>query len=74
MSVSSTSKTSAATLNNTAKNSSTMRRYVKAGYGWNYDDSLLTYDGATDSVTGLDVLYDSEGTLPVFTNQSKNVA
>lgn len=49
-----------------------VKNIKKAGKGWIYDDSNLTYDGATDPTSGLAVLYDSAGTLPVFTNTSKN--
>lgn len=74
MSIANISKNSATTPTNTAKNTGVINRYVKAGYGWNYDDPNITYDGATDPLTGLAVLYDGEGTLPTFTNQAKHSA
>jgi hypothetical protein len=74
MAVSNTSKTSAATFANLDKNTGTIGRYVKAGQGWNYDDPSITYDGATDPITGLPVYYDGLGTAPSFTNQTKHDA
>ena len=74
MAVSNTSKTAAATFSNATLNSATMKRYGKAGAGWTYDQADLTYDALVDPVTNLAVLYDGLGTLPVFTNQAKNVA
>ena len=68
------SKTATASFSNTTLNSVTMKRYTKAGFGWTYDQADLTYDALVDPVTNLAVLYDSLGTLPVFTNQTKNVA
>ena len=62
------------TFTNTSKNVSSWRRQIKTGGGWLYDETGLTYDGATDPTSGLSVLYDSEGTAPTFTNLTKNVA
>lgn len=74
MSVSNTSKSATATMANATKHAATFTRYVKAGFGWNYDEPTLTYDGATDPISGSAVLYDSIGTLPVWANATKHIA
>lgn len=61
----------ATTMTPTSKNTATMNPMYKAGTGWDYDDPVLTYDGATDS-EGRAVLYDSIGTSTTMTAQSKN--
>ena len=48
-----------------------MKPIYKAGTGWAYDDSELTYDGEFDD-HGRQVFYDSIGTLPVLTGQAKS--
>jgi hypothetical protein len=59
-------------ITNEAKNNVSVINLAKAGFGWNYDDASLTYDGEFDPLTGLPVLYDSLGTAPTFTNEAKN--
>ena len=54
-----------------SKNSVTMNPIYKAGTGWKYDDTYLTYDGATD-IEGRSVLYDSIGTATTMTPANKN--
>ena len=54
-----------------SKNSVTMNPLYKAGTGWQYDDSTLTYDGATD-IEGRAVNYDSVGSALTMTPLSKN--
>lgn len=51
----------------------TLNPVVRAGQGWDYNDPNLTYDGATDP-EGRQVLFDSIGTAPTMTGQSKPVA
>ena len=48
-----------------------LKPMTKAGSGWDYDDPELTYDGEFDP-HGRRVLYDSIGTLPVFSGQAKS--
>lgn len=66
-----TPKTAIANATNTQKSTVTLGRVVKAGQGWLYDQIGLTYDGATDPVTGLPVNYDSLGTAPSWSNIPK---
>lgn len=61
-------------MTNDTRPSTIWNRYGKDGAGWLYDQAEITYDGATDPITGLAVLYDSLGTLPVFTNEAKTNA
>lgn len=61
----------ATTMTPQSKNAVTMNPIVKVGQSWDYDDPNITYDGATD-IEGRAVLYDSIGTAPTMTPQSKN--
>lgn len=64
-------KTSASTFINGTKNPATMKLYTKGGQGYNYDSDLI-YDADIDPISGNKVLYDSIGTLPVFSNEPKS--
>lgn len=66
------SKSSTVTATPLTKSSVTLGRVAKAGSGWLYDQAGLTYDGATDPVSGLPVFYDAEGTLPVWVTLVKS--
>lgn len=66
------SKTAITNATNAQKSSVTLGRVVKAGQGWQYDQPGITYDGATDPVTGLPVYYDSLGTQPTWNNLAKS--
>lgn len=66
-------KPSAASWNNQNEASAaTWNSQIKGGYGWTYDQTGITYDGLTDPASGNTVLYDSLGTLPIWTNQPKS--
>lgn len=71
MSVSNTSKPAVASFSNTSKDSTTWNRYGKDGAGWLYDQAGITYDATTDSITNLEVKYDSLGTQPSWSNETK---
>lgn len=45
--------------------------YAKGGAGLPYD-SPAAYDDALDPISGDPLLYDTAGTLPVWTNQPKS--
>jgi hypothetical protein len=64
-------KSSATTLTPPSKTSVTISGIRKAGAGWAYNESGITYDGEFDA-EGRKVLYDSIGTQAVFTPQTKN--
>ena len=53
------------------KNNVTLTPMRKAGEGWAYDESGITYDGEYDS-DGRRVLYDSIGSATILTPLSKN--
>lgn len=74
MSISNQTKASAANFSNTSKHVVTLGRFVKAGYGWTYDQPGIAYDGPVDTVTDLPIYYNSEGLIPVWANQSKHAA
>lgn len=60
------------TILNESKNTVSVVNEPKAGYGWDYDEAFLTYDGEFDPITGMRVQYDGLGTVPVVVNESKN--
>lgn len=64
------SKTAAGTMTNESANASSPNRYYKAGQKYNYD-SHIPYDGV-DPISGTTVYYDSVGTAPSYSNQSKS--
>jgi hypothetical protein len=74
MSITNITKSSASSCINSTKNAAAPQRYGKAGAGWDYDQTGITYDGQLDPVTGLPVFYDSLGTTPTVTNLTKNSA
>jgi hypothetical protein len=63
-------KQAAATFSNTSRSSTSSYAVTKAGQAAFYDTNI-TYDGV-DPVSGLPVYYDSVGTAPSYTNQSKS--
>lgn len=65
-------KTSAFSATNTPKSSSAWYRFAKAGFAWLYDQTSINYDGPLDEITHLPVYYNSEGTLPSWTNTPKS--
>ena len=64
-------KTAAATASNASKTSASPKGHLKAGSAQKYD-SDLTYDAVIDPVSGNKVFYDSVGTKPVITNETKS--
>lgn len=65
-------KSSTTTLNTLSRSTVTQGRAPKAGSGWFYDQSNLTYDALTDSQNGLTINYDFEGTQPTWTTLPKS--
>lgn len=63
-----------ATYTNQSKNSAAYTNQGGAGRPWQYNQSGITYNGPTDTITGQLLYYDLEGIGIVFTNQSKNSA
>lgn len=61
-----------ATFTNTSKNSASMKDTLKSNRAWSYNSPTITYNGATESSTGLTVYYNSLGTASTWTNQTKN--
>lgn len=45
---------------------------IKGGLGWLYDQANITYDGATDPISGNTVYYDGLGVVASWTNQNKS--
>lgn len=46
----------------------TWANQIRPGKGWLYDQVGITYDGATDGITGEEVFYDSLGYAVTWTN------
>jgi len=46
----------------------------KVGSGWKYDEDGITYDEATDPISGLPVYYNALGESTTFINRTKNAA
>lgn len=66
-------KISATTLVATAKNSATLLGLKKAGTGWDYDQSDITYDIVSDA-EGRAVTYDGVGQATTLTGLNKTSA
>lgn len=64
-------KQSAATFTNVNRSSGTIYPYTKGGEGMQYD-SPAVYDEDIDPVSGNPVFYDTGGTAPTYTNQTKS--
>lgn len=60
------------TVTNESKNNATVTNESKSGSAWAYDQAGITYDGITDSISGMSVFYDGIGLVPTITNESKN--
>ena len=56
----------------TKSSTTSLHPRYKAGSGWDYDDTNITYDGVVDPVSGLPVYYDSLGTQPTFSGRVKS--
>lgn len=67
-----TTKSSTITATVQTKSSVSLGAYAKSGSGWLYDQSPLTYDGTTESITNLPISYDAIGVLPTWTVQTKS--
>ena len=65
-------KSGVSSASNTTKSSGAWLNHNKSGYAWKYNESGYTYDAEADPLTGAPINYDSVGTLPTWTNQSKN--
>lgn len=75
MSVTNQSKHSASLASTGAKNAATFFNYPISGLGARqYDQSDYTYDQQLDPVSNATVYYDSPGTLPTWTGQTKHAA
>jgi hypothetical protein len=72
MAITNITKSGSSNSTNLARIAASPKRYAKAGSGWDYDQPEITYDGEFDPITGLPVLYDSLGIMPVITNLAKN--
>ena len=45
---------------------------VKAGLGWLYNQVGITYNGATDLISGNKVYYNGVGTVTVWSNENES--
>lgn len=48
----------------------TWNNEIRPGKGWLYDQPGITYDGATDELSGNEVFYDSLGHAVTWTNET----
>lgn len=67
-------KTASTAQANVDKNTASPVRFTKSGSAWLYDQSSITYDGITDTTSGLEVFYDSLGEVLAPTNLPKHAA